>query len=542
MSIGRIGAKGFDPAKEIAKEYPHKWSSATLYRDFLRVIQRKYEEPQKSKYTRILENAFREHQYVDNEQRMKLMGTGPTTLGSICLEEEYYEKGIKHPEHPSRFDMVDIFAANLDCRRIHPLPYLVQRDVWYYFGLGEQQQDIIATKVHRIAKKLNDKYHDVTAEYRDECRNWITERLQLFEESMANATNASSISVDDANKVKQLFEYLDSDGDGYISYQNLFEFLNHATLKSSERDEILQMLHSADNIKLCTESWYYMCDVLYSLTQFLEDNPDEAEKEKHLTQRMLHANHSNPLYRKQGWNLQQFTDAYMQYNFFDLNEHFALLQQKQQSNTELPPSQSQSPPSQTRVYNLLTQVAQNTPSTALIVKHALSTGAHLYVHILNADDDPDKVTWEKLEEIHEKMGTLDVINRARETEEILPQDVLYYDPDECTSDIPAAIPESSIFWHAVFENQLQDLPDYVIQDYFDNMVKPAIEANNNGLYIEPKNTMDRDRMIEEHVYNEMEQCMQPWIWKRYAQMLTNPVYAITTWDDHHLLMNARNSK
>ena len=187
MSIGRVGAKGFEPAKEIAKEYPHKWNSGTLYRDFLRVVHRKYEGPTKTKYTNMLRAAFREHGFIDNEERMKLMGTGPTTLGSIAIEEEFYEKGIKHPEHPARYDLLDVFAANLDCQRIHPLPYLIQRDMWYYFGLGEQQQDAIATKVHRITKKLNDKYSEKSIEERDQCRQWILNRLELFEDSMANS-------------------------------------------------------------------------------------------------------------------------------------------------------------------------------------------------------------------------------------------------------------------------------------------------------------------------------------------------------------------
>merc|ERR1711971_1206652 len=122
---------------------------------------------------------------------------------------------------------------------------------------------------------------------------------------------------------------------------------------------------------------------------------------------------------------------------------------------------------------------------------------------------------EKLEEIHEKMGTMDVIKNAREAEEILPQDVLYYDPEKCTSPIKGTIPDYSVFWHAVFENQLQDLPDYVFEDYFQTVVRPDIESNNDGMYIEPK--------------NEMEKYMQPWIWKKYAQLLTNPVYALSTW-------------
>ncbi len=83
---------------------------------------------------------------------MKLMGTGPTTLGSIAIEEEFYEKGIKHPEHLSRFDLVDIMASNLDCQRIRPLPYLIQRDMWYYFGLGEQNQEEVQQSVMDIAK------------------------------------------------------------------------------------------------------------------------------------------------------------------------------------------------------------------------------------------------------------------------------------------------------------------------------------------------------------------------------------------------------
>eukprot|EP01084_Bolivina_argentea_P210149 357796_1 len=190
------------------------------------------------------------------------------------------------------------------------------------------------------------------------------------------------------------------------------------------------------------------------------------------------------------------------------------------------------------MYNLMTELAQNIPSIGLIVQHGLATGQHLYVHILKAEEDPDAVTWEKLEEIHAKMGTMDVIKKAKETEEILPQDVLYYDPELCTQEIPATIPDYSVFWHSVFENQMQDLPDYVIQDYFDTIVKPDIEANNDGMFVEPKNNTERDRIIEEHVYNEMEKYMQSWCWKRYAQLLTNPVYALSTWDEHNIKMNA----
>merc|ERR1712154_730884 len=114
-----------------------------------------------------------------------------------------------------------------DCKRIHPLPYLIQRDMWYYFGLGEQQQDVIATKIHRIAKKLNDKYSERTIEERDECREWIVARCQLFEESNAcmNASDSNAMSVDDLNKIQAIFEYLDDDKDGYISYKNMSDFL-----------------------------------------------------------------------------------------------------------------------------------------------------------------------------------------------------------------------------------------------------------------------------------------------------------------------------
>eukprot|EP01083_Nonionella_stella_P025051 69025_1 len=524
MSLGRMGAKGFDPAKEIAKEYPHKWNSGTLYRDFLRVIQRKYPEPQKTKYTNLLRASFREHGFIDNEERMKLMGTGPTTLGSVAIEEEFYEKGIKHPEHPSRYDLIDVFASNLDCQRIHPLPYLIQRDMWYYFGLGEQQQDIIATKISRMAKKLSDKYTERSYEEREQCRQWIVNRLALFEESFTNSNASTSMSIDTANKIKQIFDYLDADKDGYISYKNMFDLVNrNASNYDSECEEVKALLYSRDNIALSTETWYYMSDILYPLDTYLEEYPENKEKEKQLTDRHLQCSHLNPLYRTKGWNLEQLTDAYVKYNFFDVEHHHVLIQNGQVKCD--------------RMYNLMTELAQNIPSIGLIVQHGLATGQHLYVHILKAEEDPDAVTWEKLEEIHAKMGTMDVIKKAKETEEILPQDVLYYDPELCTQEIPATIPDYSVFWHSVFENQMQDLPDYVIQDYFDTIVKPDIEANNDGMFVEPKNNTERDRIIEEHVYNEMEKYMQSWCWKRYAQLLTNPVYALSTWDEHNMEMN-----
>ena len=324
-----------------------------------------------------------------------------------------------------------------------------------------------------------------------------------------NAFNA--VSVEDLNKIQAIFEYLDDDKDGYISYKNMSDFLFDEDVKS--------VLFNGDSVKLSTESWYYMCDVIYPLDKYLSECPEQKEKEEDLTKNYLQCSHLNPLYRRNGWNIEQLTDAYIKYQFFDLNEHYSLIQSAENS---------ENGSNDDKIYNLMTDLSQNTPSISLIINHGLSTGQHLYVHILNADDDPDKVTWEKLEEIHEKMGTMDVIKRAREKEEILPQDVLYYDPEQCNGAIPATIPDYSVFWHAVFENQLHDLPDYVIHDYFDTIVRPDIEKNNDGMYIEPKNHIERDKMIEEHVFNEMEKYMQPWLWKRYAQLLTNPVYAIST--------------
>jgi len=39
------------------------------------------------------------------------------------------------------------------------------------------------------------------------------------------------------------------------------------------------MLHNGDNMTLSTESWYYMSDVLYTLDNYLQDNPDKVKKE-----------------------------------------------------------------------------------------------------------------------------------------------------------------------------------------------------------------------------------------------------------------------
>merc|ERR1712228_1014055 len=283
-------------------------------------------------------------------------------------------------------------------------------------------------------------------------------------------------------------------------------------------DDMKSVLYNGDNVKLSTESWYYMSDIIYPLDKYLTECPEQKQREEDLKNNYLECSHLNPLYRCNGWHGEQLTDAYIKYKFFDLQQHYSLIQSAENNMKQ-----------NDKIYNLMTDLSQNTPSISLIVNHGLSTGQHLYVHILNADDDPDKVTWEKLEQLHEKMGTMDVIKKAKEKEEILPQDVLYYDPEQCTSAIPSTLPDYSVFWHAVFENQLQDLPDYVIQDYFDTIVQPDIENNNDGMYIEPKNAIERDKMIEEHVYNEMEKYMQPWLWKKYAQLLTNPVYALSTW-------------
>ena len=344
--------------------------------------------------------------------------------------------------------------------------------------------------------------------------------------------------MEDANKIKEVFEYLDDDNDGYISYKNMIELLNknEFTNYETENEWIKDALHNGDNVTLSTESWYYMSDVLYPLEQYLEDNPSEVESEKDHQKRSLKKSHLNPLYRKKGWNLQQLTDAYIKYQFFDLDQHYSLLSNIKNNNKIEEKTEDKNGK---RVYNLLCDLAINAPSISLIIKHGLATGQFLYVHILNADEDPDKMTWEKLEELHEQMGTQDILRQTRESEEILPQDVLFYDPDQCTSPIPTTIPDYSVFWHSVFENQLQDLPDFVVQDYFDTVVKPDIEKNNDGMFIEPKNIIERDKMIEEHVYNEMEQHMQSWLWAKYAQYLTDPAFSVTTWGEHNLMMNLK---
>merc|ERR1719491_940535 len=532
MALGRMGAKGFDPAKEIAKEYPHKWNSGTLYRDFLRVVHRKYPEPQRTKYSSFLRAAFREHTFIDNEERMKLMGTGPTTLGSIAIEEEFFEKGIKHPEHPSRYDLIDTLSANIDCRRLHPLPYLIQRDLWYYFGLGEQQQDVIATKVHRIAKSKNEKYNERTVERRDECRQWILDRLALFEDSYAHSPqrDVSLISREQAKKVQEIFAALDSNNDGLVTYNDF-----HAVLNGSESNH-LQMLHFGDNVTLSVETWHYMSDVLLSLADYLATNESAVSKETECVEKHLQISHLNPLYRAKGWTLSQLTDAYVKHEFFNLDTHYANIvgDGTENENEKVLGSKTKQ-----NVYNLMVPLATNAPSIALTVAHAFATGQHLFVHILSAEDDPDAVTWEKLEELHSAMGTLSVIEQARKKEEIMPQDVLFYDPDQCSGEIPATIPDYSVFWHSVFEHQMQDLPDYVVQDYFDTIVMPDMEARNDGVFVAPKNGKARDRMIEEHVYAEMERFMQPWIWKRFAQYQRDPVFAVSTWTDYRLAMNRR---
>lgn len=214
------GRRGFDTAKEIAKEYPHKWSSATLYRDFMRVIRRKYPPQKHIIYRQILNDTFHEHEYISDDIRMSLMGTGPTSLGSLAVEEEFYDKGLKHPQHPHRYDMIDILCSAMDSKKIHPLPYLVQRDIWYYFGLGEQQQDILSTKVHKICKNMNEKYSEISAEEKDYHRQWLLKRLNLFEDSTREKNKSQqSLALDSYFHLQHTYTFLFA----HFSSKNRFE-------------------------------------------------------------------------------------------------------------------------------------------------------------------------------------------------------------------------------------------------------------------------------------------------------------------------------
>merc|ERR1719242_1745717 len=106
----------------------------------------------------------------------------------------------------------------------------------------------------------------------------------------------------------------------------MFSLLNGTREWESERDEMREMLWNGDNVKLSTETWYYMSDVLNPLEQYLEAHPEEKLKEKSLSDKGLQCSHCNPLYRVKGWTLDQLTDSYVKYGFFDLDHHFALFQ------------------------------------------------------------------------------------------------------------------------------------------------------------------------------------------------------------------------
>ncbi|ETO13885.1 hypothetical protein RFI_23487 [Reticulomyxa filosa] len=463
-----------------------------------------------------------------------MTNSGPMALGSLSIEEELYIQGNKNPEHPGRYEFWDKIASALNHNIYHSKAFVVQRDLWYYFGISDNQQNLLFTKIQKMAKSMNEQY---TQESNFEkivssirlfvlfaAREWLLKRMELFEEStsQSNASQQGALQDEEKqsqqHKIQKIFDYLDTDKDGFINYQDLVSFLQVPFFKKkniylficffyrNENSHSFEqidphLLYSRDNMRIYPESWYYMCDQLRGDGDY-----------------------------KQGLTASHMWQAYLEYSFFDLDFHWEMFRiRKNVIDSVHSDSHSNDDNSRhtvfekgTKNYNLYCDVQFNVPSPHLIVNHAIASGSHLYCHEFL--EDPWTVTWDKLQEIQGKINAPSTFLQSKDKREIDAKDVMYYDPEEHTSEILAHLPKDHEWWHVVYECKLEDCPS----DWLDNTLATYVKK-------QARNPQHRNELIEEWTYNRMEKYMQKWIWQRFMQFGTRPAYATCCWDDHRLL-------
>lgn len=223
-----------DTAEEMAEKtalnYPHKNSAQFMYRDYMRVISRKYDEPQAKRLKAIVRQMFLEYAHLPKKEMFQTMGEGTRFLGLLACEEDMHDRGLRHMFLKTKWDIRDVFDCRLDCKLLDCMPYIFQLSLWTDYGLDEYGQTTAWLAFYNEVKDANKAYEREKAVGRDEARKWMLRRLDRYEQAKERRNKKWLLSLEEKKrtaleiKVEELFEKLDKDNDGFITYLDLYDY------------------------------------------------------------------------------------------------------------------------------------------------------------------------------------------------------------------------------------------------------------------------------------------------------------------------------
>merc|ERR1719195_2439050 len=93
--------------EETTKHYPHKHSTTFLYRDYMRVLDRKYPKEFAGKLKRTVRELFDYYAHLPDKERFQVMGEGTRLLGLLACEEEMHNRGLRHSFVKTHWEIID---------------------------------------------------------------------------------------------------------------------------------------------------------------------------------------------------------------------------------------------------------------------------------------------------------------------------------------------------------------------------------------------------------------------------------------------------
>lgn len=242
----------------LAKKLPHRHTSLFLYRDYLRVIRKKYKSPLASRMRSHVRQGFEANRYLGDKERMETVEEGVKFLGLLSCQEGMFNESLKDPDNYLKCtaDRHEFQSNIMDRKLIHIYPYVFLQDLWERFGLDEYGQTTVWLRTHNEAERLNNEYNEKKKPGRDAAREWLMKRLQLIEHHgqsrrvAEHEMQTEERRAEDDDKVERLYQHIQkSRDDGRVSYKDVHMWCEKVCRKQ-------------EDFHMSFDSWCYACDLM----------------------------------------------------------------------------------------------------------------------------------------------------------------------------------------------------------------------------------------------------------------------------------------